>query len=74
MENHQSSATSGVAPLLLRLPREIRDMIYDHVLTEETPDNLSYEDPYEHAIGEPFELPGRQPVSLAILCSFAEDI
>jgi hypothetical protein len=48
MEDHRS--TPGIAPLLLRLPREIRDLIYDDILTEETPDQRSYKDPYEHAI------------------------
>jgi hypothetical protein len=56
MADHQSiqkHTSSGIAPLLLRLPRELRDMIYDCILTKATPDKLTLSDPYDVLIGFP---------------------
>jgi hypothetical protein len=56
-------ASSATAPLLLGLSREIRDVIYDYMLTEESQDEVAFGDPYDTLVGfgpKSVELPGRQ--------------
>jgi hypothetical protein len=58
LQSTQRRASSGAAPLLLRLPRELRDMIYDYVLTKEILEKPAHEDPYDFYIRDHIEPPG----------------